>query len=72
MSETSGRFAALSLAAAFAAGAVLALDNTVNNDFWDTRNYVNPTPNEAASDGEVAAVRRWRASNMAPIVVQTR
>ena len=42
------------IAAAFAAGAALALDNTINNDFWDTRNYVNPTPNEAASDGEVA------------------
>ena len=53
MSRFSGALR-LSLAAVFAAGAALALDNTINNDFWDTRRYVNPTPNEAASDGEVA------------------
>ena len=43
------------IAAAFAAGAALALDNTISNAFWCTWSYVNPTPNEAASsDGEVA------------------
>ncbi len=31
-----------------ASGAVLALDNTINNDFWDTRAYVNASPNEQA------------------------
>jgi len=26
-----------------------ALDNTINNDFWDTRAYVNPAPSEASA-----------------------
>ncbi len=54
------------IAAALAAGAALALDNTINNDFWDTRNYVNPTPNEVASDGEVAdtIIANERPSNI--------
>ena len=26
-----------------------ALDNTIHNSFWDTRNYINPTPSVAQS-----------------------
>ena len=37
------------LIAACAAFSVLALDNTVSNDFWCTWNYVNPSPNTAVS-----------------------
>jgi len=32
-----------------------ALDNTIHNSFWDTRNYVNPTPSVARSAGSATA-----------------
>ena len=32
-----------------AAGSAWSLDNTINNDFWDTTAYVNPTTSSAAS-----------------------
>ena len=44
-----------------------ALDNTVHNSFWDTRNYVNPTPSIAQSVSSVTASfdlsgRSWRVA----------
>ena len=33
----------------------VALDNTVHNSFWDTRNYVNPSPSVAMSSGSATA-----------------
>ena len=32
-----------------------ALDNTVHNSFWDTRNYVNPSPSVAQSVSSATA-----------------
>ena len=44
-----------------------ALDNTVHNSFWDTRNYVNPTPSIAQSVSSATASfdlsgRSWRVA----------
>jgi len=44
-----------------------ALDNTVHNSFWDTRNYINPTPSVARSSGSASATfdlsgRSWRVA----------
>ena len=44
-----------------------ALDNTVHNSFWDTRNYVNPTPSIARSSGSTTVAfdlsgRSWRVA----------
>ena len=44
-----------------------ALDNTIHNSFWDTRNYVNPTPSVARSAGSATATfdlsgRSWRVA----------
>ena len=39
--------AALAVFLAFAAA--FALDNTVNNDFWNTTGYVNPSPDTKAA-----------------------
>ena len=44
-----------------------ALDNTVHNSFWDTRNYVNPTPSVARSSGSATVAfdlsgRSWRVA----------
>ena len=44
-----------------------ALDNTVHNSFWDTRNYINPTPSVARSSGSATATfdlsgRSWRVA----------
>lgn len=32
-----------------------ALDNTIHNSFWDTRNYVNPSPSVAQSVSSATA-----------------
>ena len=55
--------------AAFAATVLtaVALDNTVHNSFWDTRNYVNPAPSVALSSSSVTATfdlsgRSWRVA----------
>ena len=44
-----------------------ALDNTVHNSFWDTRNYVNPAPSVARSSGSATVAfdlsgRSWRVA----------
>ena len=44
-----------------------ALDNTVHNSFWDTRNYINPTPSVAQSTSSTTASfdlsgRSWRVA----------
>ena len=44
-----------------------ALDNTIHNSFWDTRNYVNPTPSVALSTSSTTASfdlsgRSWRVA----------
>ena len=56
-------------AAALAAAALSAsaLDNTIHNSFWDTRNYVNPAPSVARSASSATATfnlsgRSWRAA----------
>ena len=36
------------LAAFSALAAAFALDNTINNDFWNTTGYVNPSPDTKA------------------------
>ena len=54
-------------AAAFTAAVMTAraLDNTIHNSFWDTRNYVNPTPSVMQSTSSATASfdlsgRSWR------------
>ena len=37
------------LAAFSALAAAFALDNTINNDFWNTTGYVNPSPDTKAA-----------------------
>lgn len=49
------------------AASAAALDNTIHNSFWDTRNYVNPTPSVARSASSATAAfdlsgRTWRAA----------
>lgn len=51
---TRARGMRLAMALAAAACAAKALDNTIQNDFWDTTGYVNHSPNAAASVGDVA------------------
>ena len=41
--------AAAALAAFAAVAAAFALDNTINNDFWNTTGYVNPSPDTKAA-----------------------
>ena len=48
-----------------------ALDNTVHNSFWDTRNYVNPTPSVARSSGSATVAfdlsgRSWCVAEQLP------
>ena len=48
-----------------------ALDNTIHNSFWDTRNYVNPTPSVALSASSATASfdlsgRSWRVAEQLP------
>ena len=50
---------------------VRALDNTVHNSFWDTRNYVNPTPSVARSSGSATVAfdlsgRSWCVAEQLP------
>lgn len=47
----------LCYAAAIAAmvASTFALDNTIHNNFWDTRNYVNPSPSVSRSEGSATA-----------------
>ena len=54
-------------ALAAAALSASALDNTIHNSFWDTRNYVNPAPSVARSASSATAAfdlsgRSWRAT----------
>ena len=53
---------ALAAFGCIASGAVLALDNTINNDFWDTRAYVNASPNEQAGVFEEALDARTESA----------
>ena len=44
-----------------------ALDNTIHNGFWDTRNYINPTPSVAQSTSSATVSfdlsgRSWRVA----------
>ena len=59
----------MSYVTAFAAmvASAHALDNTIHNSFWDTRNYVNPSPSVAQSVGSATASfdlsgRSWRVA----------
>lgn len=59
----------LIIATAFAAVVLSsgALDNTIHNSFWDTRNYINPTPSVAQSTSSATASfdlsgRSWRVA----------
>ena len=59
----------LIMAMAFAAivASAYALDNTIHNSFWDTRNYINPTPSVAQSTSSTTASfdlsgRSWRVA----------
>ena len=59
----------MSYVTAFAAmvASAHALDNTIHNSFWDTRNYVNPSPSVAQSVSSAPASfdlsgRSWRVA----------
>ena len=58
---------AMIIGIATASASAGALDNTVHNSFWDTRNYVNPTPSIAQSVSSATASfdlsgRSWRVA----------
>ena len=57
----------MTIGIAAASTSVGALDNTVHNSFWDTRNYVNPTPSFVRSSGSATLTfdlsgRSWRVA----------